>query len=232
MGAASTKGDPMPQHRPDGGHPTAHDPPANCPVAELTDEELLARAGTDATAFAEFYRRHVAAVERVGARRLRTAEEVADLVATVFLKVLETAQTFESSRGTARGWLHVLAVTAATDEQRRRFRRQRAHQRLQGRRFLEPDDISRLEERIDAQAEARAALAAIGRLPAGERRIVELVAVDGLAVTEAAQALGISPDSARQRLARARRKLRPQLNALPEKSLPLAATNLTPEAAL
>ncbi|MGH2678419.1 MAG: sigma factor-like helix-turn-helix DNA-binding protein [Actinomycetota bacterium] len=48
----------------------------------------------------------------------------------------------------------------------------------------------------------------LARLPAGERAVMELAALDGLSPAEAAQALGILPAAARMRLARARRKLR------------------------
>jgi DNA-directed RNA polymerase specialized sigma24 family protein len=48
----------------------------------------------------------------------------------------------------------------------------------------------------------------LARLPAGERAVMELVALDGLTPTEAAEALGILPPAARMRLARARRRLR------------------------
>ena len=49
-------------------------------------------------------------------------------------------------------------------------------------------------------------------LPESQRAVVELVAVDGLTVAEAAQALGITAGNARVRCHRARATLR---NALP-----------------
>ena len=52
----------------------------------------------------------------------------------------------------------------------------------------------------------------LAALPRSQRAVVELVAVDGLSLTGAAQVLGISPGSARVRYHRARTRLR---NVLP-----------------
>jgi len=49
--------------------------------------------------------------------------------------------------------------------------------------------------------------AAMAGLPAGQRAVLELVALDGLSVTEAAAVLGISPVTSRVRLHRARQSL-------------------------
>ena len=45
-------------------------------------------------------------------------------------------------------------------------------------------------------------------MSAGDRKVLELVAYEQLSPTEAASALGMSPNAARLRLARARRRLR------------------------
>lgn len=82
--------------------------------------------------------------------------------------------------------------------------------RISGRRLLEPDDIARLEDKLDAESPGRRALAALEHLPEGERALMELIAVDQLTVTEAAAALGIRQVTARVRLHRARKSLREQ----------------------
>jgi RNA polymerase sigma-70 factor (ECF subfamily) len=50
-------------------------------------------------------------------------------------------------------------------------------------------------------------------MPVGDRKVLELVAYAQLSPTEAALALGISPNAARLRLARARKRLREQVVA-------------------
>jgi RNA polymerase sigma-70 factor (ECF subfamily) len=65
-----------------------------------------------------------------------------------------------------------------------------------------------MQERIDAAGRARELFAALEQLPAGERAVLELVALDELTVTEAASALGLRSVTARVRLHRARTSLR------------------------
>ena len=78
-------------------------------------------------------------------------------------------------------------------------RERAAAHRLHGRRLLDDDSTERIVQRIAAEAEARALLTSIARLPTGLRRVVELVALDGLAVAEAAAVLQISAGAARVR---------------------------------
>lgn len=75
-----------------------------------SDEDLLRAAYADTCAFAEFYRRHVAKIEAFAARRLGHPEEVVDLVATVFLEVLQSSHTFDPRRGRAVAWLYGVAA--------------------------------------------------------------------------------------------------------------------------
>ncbi|GAA2283607.1 sigma-70 family RNA polymerase sigma factor [Nonomuraea roseoviolacea subsp. roseoviolacea] len=163
---------------------------------------------TDPVAFEAFYRRHVDAITRFLARRVEDPHTVADLVAEVFVAVLDSAHTYRASRGSEIAWLYGVARNTLSAERRRAFRETRLADRVSGRRLLDSDDVARLEERIDAEGRARRALEAMAGLPEGERAVLELVAIDQLTVTEAAQALGIRQGTARVRLHRARRVLR------------------------
>jgi RNA polymerase sigma factor (sigma-70 family) len=175
---------------------------------QRSDEELLAVVGRDAEAFAEFYRRHVDRMLGFALRRLDRPEEVADLVAAVFVRVIESADRFDPHRGQALPWLFGVAANTLADERRRRLRADRAVQRLAVRRYLDPDDYLRVEERLDAEANARRLHAAVQELSAREREAIGLVLLDGLTPTQAAEALGVRPMALRARLTRARRKLR------------------------
>ncbi|MGC0338975.1 RNA polymerase sigma factor [Streptomyces sp. SLBN-8D4] len=167
-------------------------------------------AARDPQLFEEFYRRHVEAMTSFVARRVVDPHTVADLTAEIFLAVLDSAHTYRPSRGSERAWLYGIARNVVAGERRRVARETDRDRRISGRRLLEPDDIARLEDKLDAQSPGRRALAALERLPAGERAVLELVAVDELTVAEAATALGISRVAARVRLHRARKSLREQ----------------------
>jgi len=167
-------------------------------------------AARDPQLFEEFYRRHVDAMTSFVARRVADPHTVADLTAEIFLAVLDSAHTYRASRGSERAWLYGIARNVVAGERRRVARETDRDRRISGRRLLEPDDIARLEDKLDAESPGRRALAALERLPAGERAVLELVAVDDLTVGEAATALGISQVAARVRLHRARKSLREQ----------------------
>jgi RNA polymerase sigma-70 factor (ECF subfamily) len=79
--------------------------------------------------------------------------------------------------------------------------------------LLDDDSTERIVARIDSQRSAREVYRVLAALPERQRAVVELVALDGLALTEAAAALGISPGNARVHYHRARRRL---ADALPQ----------------
>src|SRR5215472_1041833 len=96
----------------------------------------------------------------------------------------------EGQRG---AWLIGIARHVVAEEHRRAARDRGAMERIEASRLLDADDIGRLEERIDAERQARGLYARVRRLPPGEREVLELVAVDGLSVSDAAAVAGISP---------------------------------------
>ncbi|MEK8107488.1 sigma-70 family RNA polymerase sigma factor [Micromonospora sp. M12] len=171
-------------------------------------DDDISGIGIDPLAFGVFYRRHLEAVGRFVARRVDDPHLAADLTADVFLAVIESAAGYRPDRGSQIGWLYGVARNVIGDERRRAAQRLRVTGRLAGRRDLGPDDIARIEERIDAESAARRTQRALSELPEDTRTLVELVAVDGLTVAEAAAVLGVSPVAARVRLHRARRAVR------------------------
>ena len=180
----------------------------------------FSRIARDPAAFEAFYREHVALITRFVARRVADPHAVADLTAEVFLTAIASAHAYRPSKGSPVAWLYGIARNVIAGERRRAAHELRAVGRMAGRRLLDDDDIARLEERIDAESPGRAACLALARLPEDERAVLELVAIDGLPVHEAAAALGIRPGTARVRLHRARRATREALGrpAIPDTS--------------
>ncbi|MQY03085.1 RNA polymerase sigma factor [Actinomadura macrotermitis] len=182
-------------------------------------KEGLARIGRDPAAFEEFYRRHIEAVSRFVARRTDDPHAAADLTAEVFLAAIDSAHTYRPAAGSEIGWLYGVARNVLAAERRRAARERRAVGRVAGRRLLDAEDIARLVERIDAESAGRRLHRALAGLPEGTRALLELIAMDGLTVTEAAAALGVRPVTARVRLHRARKLLD---GLVPEAGLALA----------
>ena len=171
----------------------------------------LARIAHDTEAFDAFYREHVEAVQRFVVRRVADPHVAADLTADVFLAAIDAAPAYESGRGVPAAWLFGIARNVVSAEHRRSGRARRARAQVEGRRLLDPDDVARMQDRIDAEARAREMYAALAGLPEGERAVFELVALDDLTPGDAAAALGIRAVTARVRLHRARASLRGQL---------------------
>ncbi|MFC4466035.1 RNA polymerase sigma factor [Streptomyces xiangluensis] len=182
-----------------------------------------AAAARDPQLFEAFYRRHVDAVLRFVARRVDDPHTAADLTAEIFLAVLDSAHTYRPRLGSETAWLYGIARNVVSSERRRVAREAERDLRLSGRRLLEADDIARLEDKLDAESPGRRVLAALAKLPEGERAVMELIAVDQLTVTETAAALGIRQVTARVRLHRARKALRGEADAKAEGDFEAAA---------
>jgi RNA polymerase sigma-70 factor (ECF subfamily) len=174
--------------------------------------------GRDPDQFEAFYRRHVRAVTGFVARRVTDPHVVDDLTTEVFLAAIDGADSYRASRGSESAWLYGIARNVLASDRRTAARRVDKTLRAAAQRGLDADDIARLEEQIDAERAARELMAAVSRLPAGLRVVIELVDLDGLTVTEAAAALRIRPATARVRLHRARSMLR-RVPALEQPSL-------------
>lgn len=179
-------------------------------------ENGVARIATDPDALEAFYVEHAPDVRAFLVRRVADPHLVADLTADIFLAAIDHADRYRAEHGTPVAWLMGIARNKVADSRRRTSRRLRAESRVIGRRFLDDDAINRIEERIEVERYSRILYAALDSLPKRDRRLVEMVGVDGLSVVEAAGELGVKPGTARVRLHRIRALLR---TALGEPSL-------------
>lgn len=174
----------------------------------LTDAVLLARVPA-ADALDELYSRHVDAVFRFAVRRCRNADDVADLVSTVFLELFSAAASYDGRRGDARPWLLGIAARCLADQRRRGQRHLEVAEALAGLPHFSEDEQERVDSIIDAARAAPALEAALAaQLTQSERDLFLLVAYDELSVADAARSLGLTPVAGRMRLARARKKLK------------------------
>ena len=191
---------------------------------EPTDQELLAAtAAGDGEAFAIFWRRHTSTVMAFGIHRCASSEDVADLVADTFLAAFRAAGRYRADTATAAPWLLGIATRRASNQHRTLARWRRGNQRVAGERpRFTGEEYEAVEAAIDAARQVPHVQAALRAMPAGDREVLELVAYAQLSPSEAALALGISPNAARLRLARARRRLR-ELLASADPSASMAA---------
>jgi RNA polymerase sigma-70 factor (ECF subfamily) len=105
-----------------------------------------------------------------------------DLTADVFVAVIESAESYRRGRGEPAAWLFGIARHVVADEWRRNAKELRTATRVRGRELIAEDDLAALHERIDGESSARRLYQELNGLPAGERAVLELVAVDGLSL--------------------------------------------------
>lgn len=182
------------------------------------------RIGDDPDVLEAFYREHLASVQRFVARRVSDPHLAADLTGDVFLAAIDSARSYLPDRATPGGWLMGVARNVVAAEFRRQHRHRTAERRIAGRRLLDADALARIEDRIDAERESRELHAALAAVPERDRALIELVALDGLSVTEAAAVLGVKPATARVRLHRSRARVQNHLR--PPLAEAVAALNL------
>ena len=129
----------------------------------------LPRIAHDPGVFEAFYRANVEAVQRFVARRVDDPRLAADLTAEVFLAAIDAAPGYRPDRGAPEAWLFGIARNLVAAEHRRAGRERRARARIEGHPLLDADDVARLQDRIDAAAQARKLYAALAGLPDAER---------------------------------------------------------------
>jgi RNA polymerase sigma factor (sigma-70 family) len=172
-----------------------------------TNEQLLVVVRRDRGALAALYARCVPVTVAFAAGRCESPEQVHDLVAAIWLEVIDASERFDPSKGRAISWILGIATNLVADGRRRRAREHEALDRLAGRRTLHDDDVERLIETIDAARSVPRVLADIAQLPADERETIELL-LGGLSQREAAEVAGVAAATFRMRLSRARQRLR------------------------
>ena len=178
---------------------------------QIRDDEVPL-IGRDPDLLEAFYREHISTVKAYFARRVDDPHQVADLTADTFLAAMTAAPSYHPDKGRPVAWLLGIARNQAADMVRRRARRLRAESRIQGRRLLDEDAAARIDDRIAAERHTRALYAGLGQLSSRDRALMELVAVDGMPVNEAAEQLGMKPGTARVRLHRSRARLQQHLD--------------------
>jgi RNA polymerase sigma factor (sigma-70 family) len=170
---------------------------------EPSDDDLIARAQDDPSAFAVLYRRHSEAVFRYLLYRTSSGEQAADLTAEVFAAAFEASARYRRNGTPARAWLFGIANHKVTDSFRHRRIDDRARRKL-GVQRLEFDDraLERAEELADLEREGGRLGALVDDLPPAERDAVLARVVRERSYLEMADELGVSRETARKRVSR------------------------------
>ena len=152
--------------------------------------------------FSDVYTRHLPAVSAYLARRVER-DAVEDLAADVF--AIAWRKRASVAPGEELPWLYRIASYQVANHRRRHAVRTNALAL-----FTAPDAAPAADAAFDGDPQLARAWRG---LSGPHREVLALVVLDGLAVAEAAVALGITPNAASIRLHRAKRALAAALNA-------------------
>jgi RNA polymerase sigma factor (sigma-70 family) len=179
-------------------------------MTECEDAELLAEvAHGDEAAFGVIYRRYLPVVLRWCLRETRSRETAADLTAEVFAAALIAARRYRESKGTVLAWLLGIAHNKLRESRRRRRVEDSARRRLGIQRVgLTDSDLERVDELASVDEHV---LELVRRLPEGQREALLGRIVGERSYQDIATELRCSELVARQRVSRALRTLRSQM---------------------
>ncbi|HEV7759145.1 MAG TPA: RNA polymerase sigma factor [Acidimicrobiales bacterium] len=193
-------------------------------LAEPTsDAALLAVAAHDPAAFEVLYLRYVRRVTAFAAKRCTSADDVADVVAQTFFRLIGAAERYEPDRADAAPFVFGIAANVLRELHRGRSRHRALVSKLTGRDLLDGDETERVEAAIDAAQQVHGLQEVLDGASPADREVLRLVA-GGHTPAQAAEELGISPTAARVRLSRARRRVRDRAAEAQSPSSPSATT--------
>jgi RNA polymerase sigma factor (sigma-70 family) len=174
------------------------------PAVNESDDLLVARlAAGDDDALGEIYDRYGAFVFGLALKVARSSSVAEDVVQEVFTTLWRDPKRFDPMRGSLRSFLGVLAHRRAVDAVRSESRRT-AREEREG---MDPSLPGYHCDEMERATLVEVIRQAIGRLPADQRRAVELAFWDGCTHRELAARLGVPEGTAKSRLRLAQAKL-------------------------
>jgi RNA polymerase sigma factor (sigma-70 family) len=176
------------------------------PVAALDEAELIARAGHDRAAQAELYQRHHRALLDHVYRRTGDVHATEDLVADLFVTVLQALPRYRYRGIPLRYWLLRIATNAVN-----RWARRERQWRLQVVAVEPAVQVGHNTGSAGGETDPARARRALLSLPPKYQSVLALHYLEGLGLAEVAAILGCRVGTVKSRLARARDALREQL---------------------
>lgn len=186
-------------------HTSRCDAPRGCPKHRLSDDQLmeLVKKG-DHDAFSDLFDRYHRLVLSIALRILRDASEAEDTTQEVFFAIYLKARSYDSARGTAKGWISGHAHHRSVN---------RLHY-LSARRFYDTVKATetmhrpRLWNGVTAQEWAAVLQRGLAELNHKQRMTVEMVCYDGHSVAEVARTMNETVGNVRNHYYRGLERLR------------------------
>ena len=184
-------------------------------MEEYSDETIIQRAlDGDKTAFSVLVNRYREAVHALAYRKLGNFHEAEDVVQETFLRAHQKLPTLKN-RAKFAGWLYAIATNCCRMSLRSRERRDAESTSFDE---LRPEQIGRISLAHHASEPGSQLLEeAIEALPESGRTPLKLYYMEGMSCPEIGRMVGISANAVRDRLYRARKRLRKEVIGMTEK---------------
>jgi RNA polymerase sigma-70 factor (ECF subfamily) len=201
-------------------------------VVGVEESDLIERArGGDQAAVEELLTRHEPRIYRFGLKMCRNPEDARDVVQETLLSAFRTLEGFRGASSFST-WLFAIVRSHCIKKRRRRRHEPDVvlsldHEAEEDVRRV-ADEGERPDQRLERRRLRDALEKAIAGLGAGQREVLVLRDVEGLAAAEVAEVTGLSVQAVKSRLHRARMALREAL--LPALGLSAHETTATADA--
>ena len=173
-------------------------------------------------AFAELVGRHTTSMLGLARRTLNNVADADDVVQTVFIKLWQSPNRWQTDKSAFGTWLYRVVLNACYDLGRAKSRQRSARESL-----LEASDAGDMQVsdtvdhlvKVGQQRQREQQMqAAIGQLPSAQREAINLAVFTGLSQKEVAQVLDISVKAVESLLVRAKRNLKSTIATQPSAS--------------
>ena len=151
------------------------------------EDQLVARAATDADAFGELYDHYFGQIYRFAYSRLRDQDLAEDITSDVFFKALRAIGRYKPSGHPFSSWLYQIAANAIADYYRSRKQAQSLDDAIGV-----ADPQRPVDDRVADSVEARRVWAAIDTLPEQQRTAMTLKLGEDLKLAQIGEIMGKS----------------------------------------
>jgi len=184
-------------------------------VERLSDEVLAAQvARGESSALETLYDRYASTVLGISLKIMGDQAAAEDVLQETFWRVWRSAASYQSQRGTFRGWLFRIARNLAIDAYRRRNIRPRPITDVDdsdSRIDQTPDPNMDVAEQSQVLLNHKEVLNALATLPRVQRQVIEMAYFHGMTRQEIAEATGEALGTIHTRARLALQKLREEL---------------------
>jgi RNA polymerase sigma-70 factor (ECF subfamily) len=182
-------------------------------LSEARDRDLIRRirAG-DEEAFRALFRRYAPSALGLARRVVRQPHLAEETVQEAFLSVWRSPEAFDERRGSVRSWLMATVHNRAVDAVRREEAQRRRAEDVAADPDLEPvDPGDSVVEDLGMHQERIAVREALGKLPAEQRQVIELMYFGGQSQSRIAERLALPLGTVKSRTLLGMRRLRSEL---------------------